>query len=289
MGLSFSKGTPPSSYPETLPAYLEKLNDKLSTVVIERILSESDVEIVVPVMARSFTLTPERWYDWAIGPDFALGTGDDHDEKRVHFVECSMRWVFYTCIFYGVILVAKDRTTGNILGVVCALPPENNYTADNTSLLRFHMMKIIMKMNGSHIEILSNDALRRTELMDETMHRMHETAVAATCGSNGGKEQQPWYVQVLAISQKAQGTGCGTMLLQAIHHLADHDKVDTILETSGEANIGFFCRPKLGYTKVGPEVSSADLSNTNGSDDPVITAQSLVRHPIIAVAAEDEN
>jgi hypothetical protein len=69
--------------------------------------------------------------------------------------------------------------------------------------------------------------------------------------------------------------------------LADHDKVDTILETSGEANIGFYCRPKLGYTKCGPEVSSADQPNNNGSD-PVLTAQSLVRHPIpiIAVAAQ---
>jgi ribosomal protein S18 acetylase RimI-like enzyme len=289
MGLSFSKATPPSSYPETLPAYLEKLNDKSSTVVIERILSESDVKTVVPVMAQSFALTPERGHDWAIGPDFALGTGDDHDEKRVHFVEWYMRWVFYTCIYYGVILVAKDKTTGSILGVVCTLPPENGYAADNTSFLRFHMIKIMMKMKGPPPEILGKEALQRMEVVGEMIHRMNESAVAAARDSNGGKEQQPWYIYVLATSPKAQGTGCGTMLLQAIHHLADHDKVDTILETSGEANIGFYCRPKLGYTKVGPEFSSADRSNSNGSDDPVITAQSLVRHPIIAVVAEDEN
>lgn len=282
MGLSCSK---PSSYPETLPAYLEKLNDKSSTVVIERILSESDVEIVVPVMAQSFALSPEAFNDWAIGPDFALGTSDDNDEKRVHFVEWYMRWVFYTCIYYGVILVAKDKTTGSILGVVNTLLPENNYAADHTSF-RFHNIKIMMKMKSNPPEILGKEALHRMEVMGKMMHRMHEGAVAASCGSNGGKEQQPWYIYVLATSPKAQGTGCGTMLLQAIHHLADHDKVDTILETSGEANIGFYCRPKLGYTKVGPEFSSADESNT--TDDPVITAQSLVRHPIIAVAAVDE-
>jgi ribosomal protein S18 acetylase RimI-like enzyme len=291
MGLLFSKATPPSSYPEMLPAYLEKLkeecnNNNNADVVIEQILSESEVDAVVPIMAQSFALTPERWHDWAIGPDFALGGGDDHDEKRVHFVEWYMRWVFYTCINYGVVLVAKEnKPNGNILGVVCTLPPEKNYAANTTSLLRFHMMKIMMKMKGPPPETLGKDALRRMDFMGEIQHHMHDNAVDS-CSNAVSKEHQPWYVYVLATSPKAQGTGCGTMLLQAIHYLADHDKVDTILETSGEANIGFYCRPKLGYTKCGPEVSSADQPNNNGSD-PVLTAQSLVRHPIpvIAVAA----
>jgi len=242
-------------------------------------------------MARSFALTPELSFDWIIGSDFSLageGEGDegegelvDHSEKRVEFVEWAMRWTFHTCLEYGVILVAKNKTTGNILGVICTLPPENNFAADTTSLLRFHVWKIGMKMKSSPPDILGKDALRRFEFMGKMQTFMHMQAAAAC-------DKKPWYIFVVATSLEAQGTGCGTMLLQAIHHLADQDKADTILETAGAANIGFYCRPALGYQLCGPEVSSADrLLNKNGSDDdPVFKAQSLVRHPIIATEEE---
>lgn len=339
-----------SSYEDYLSEYLQKLNASSSSsssekFIIERIVSERDADSVVPIMAKSFALGPCPMHDWAIGPEFSLSVKkqdntkdanentngeisnintdtNENEKNRVEFVAWYMKWVFYTCINYGIVLVARekrkekkndeidDNDTTAIRSVVCALPPEYNYVLDCTSMWKIHVLKLIVKMmkdsGGGPPANIGTEPQRRMDLMGEMMAVTHKHAI-----ENLNSNKLPWYIFVIATDptitttttttttstmiddtdnntntdgqqrqHKHQGKGYATALLNVIHALADYDHVDTLLETNGDKNIQFYCRPQLGYTKLGTGYKSSDLPTyKSNNNDKILIAQSLVRHP----------
>jgi len=269
-----------SSYPQRLPEYLQKQQRSSSPVFLERLEKNADAESideVSDVLARSFAGNHERsgegMFNWAIGPDFPI---DDptNEAKRVEFVRFYMKWNVLTCLEYGVVLVAREGSgNGRVLGAICSTPPGRSYVCTTTSMLRWHMIKIAFKMRGPPSEVLGKDPLKRMEEMGELMAKMHGPTEAASIASNN-KSTPPWYVAVLGIDSNAQGKGCGTTLLGAIHYLADCDAADTILEYTGEKKRVFYCE-KMGYKRFGEEFLVSDPKKEK--DDLAINASAAIR------------
>jgi len=252
-----------SSYPQRLPEYLEKQQRSSSPVFLERLGKNADAETideVTAVLARSFAGNPERagegMFQWAIGPEFPI---DDPtcEAKRVEFVSFYMKWSVLTCLEYGIVLVARDGSQkGKVLGAICSTPPGRSYVCNTSSMLRWHMIKIAFRMRGPPSEVLGKEPLEKMVEMGELMAKMHGPAEAASiAASDNGRP--PWYVAVLGIDSDAQGKGCGTALLDAIHYLADCDAADTMLEYTGEKKRVFYCE-KMGYKNFGEEFLISD-------------------------------
>mmetsp|Transcript_12997 Transcript_12997/g.30665 ORF Transcript_12997/g.30665 Transcript_12997/m.30665 type:complete len:294 (-) Transcript_12997:336-1217(-) len=284
MGICNSK-TQSSSFPQHISEYIRLQHQSSSPVVLVRLEhnNEAAMDEVVAVMTRSFAgrhgLRPaEAMYDWAIGPEFPL---DDPSckNKRLEFTGYYIRWCVVACLAYGIVLVAKDRSgsgNGRVVGAVCALTPENGYVCDFTDFLRPHMWRILSKMRWKPPpDILGPEPTRRFEIFGSTMKPVHDAAWRASRASNADGKP-PWYVFALGTDVDAQGKGYGSALLAAIHHLADRDGADTMLEYSGEVKRRFYCG-KHGYEDFGEEVLLSDPKRDRNGYDRTVPGIAAIR------------
>lgn len=276
-----------SSYPQRLPEYLQRQQQQQrssssSPVYLERLEKNADaksIDEVAAVLARSFAGNHERsgedTFNWVIGPDFPI---DDPtcEAKRIEFVTFFMKWSVLTCLEYGVVLVAKDGSlgSGRVLGAICSTPPGRSYVCITTSMFRWHMIKIAFRMGGPPSGVLGKEPFKRMEKMGEFMVKLHGPAETASIAANTNGTP-PWYVAVLGIDVDAQGKGCGTALLDAIHYLADCDGADTMLEYTGEKKRVFYCK-KMGYENFGEVHLISDPNKEK--DDLAINAWVAIRN-----------
>ena len=259
---------PPSSFPESLPEYLQKQQQQSSAAVfLERLPIDADdalIDEVSAVITRSFAgnhkTTGEAMFDWAIGPDFPR---DDPacEAKRIEWLGFYMKWCLLMSLEYGLVLIARERDrTGKVLGAVCSYPPGN---ADKALTFGWHMIKIGYRMRRGPSEVLGKEPNKRVETTGVVMNQLHNPAEAASTASNPSGTP-PWYIHILATDIAAQGKGCGSALLRCIHYLADRDAADTMLEYSGTRKEGYYCG-KHGYENFGEKVTLPDPLACSGT------------------------
>lgn len=278
----------PSSFPERLPGYLQKQQQQSSSpIVLERLVDDKTntamIDEVVDVLARSFAgrhgVRPgEATYDFVIGPEYPL-SDPKCEPARIEFFRYLQKWAVVTCLEYGVVLIARERTdgkdaaaTGRILGAVCALPPEHGYASDVTHAIpRPHFFRILSRMGWKPPPQNVEGGVRRMEVIGKVVNKSHAAANAFSASRNGAVPA--WYVFVLGTDVDAQGKGCGTALLEAIHYLADSDGVDTMLEYSEERKRVFYCE-KMGYENFGDEII---LRDPKDNKVPAVVGMAAIR------------
>lgn len=221
--------------------------------------------------------------DWVIGPRFPF-SDPSCEAKRVEFQRFLSKYCLVACLLYGIVLVAKERRAdGKILSVVCALPPGKSYIVDGTKILPLHPFRIRRRLVGTRApdaKVFGKDTFKRMGFLRVKLQMIHDPAEAASAASNA-EGTPPWYVFLLRTDVDAQGKGCGTAPLDAIHYLADSDGTDTMLEYSWKKKQRFYCQ-KMGYQDFGDEILLKDpKKNKNGYDRvvPLIAAIRSKRQP----------
>jgi len=285
---------PASSYPERLSEYLQKQQQQQqqeqssssssSPLFLEHLeiddADDATIDEVTAVMGRSFAGNPERpgegVTNWCIGPDFPV-EDPACEAKRVEFVSFLMRFNLLTCLEYGVVLLARDRNRdGKVLGAVFSYPPGTSHVVTDTRMLRWPVIKIAFRMRKKLKPPgdLGKEPWERMAPVADFIVRVHDPAKASTIASSD-KGTPPWYVFCLGTDVDAQGKGVGTALLDAIHHLADCDATDTMLEYNGEKKRGFYCG-KMGYKDFGEQVLVSDPKKEK--DDLAVKMTAAIRY-----------
>lgn len=254
-----------------LPPFVKQNDEKGLTLVG---ITDTDMDEALSVIVASFSgsesTAPEPGLDWALGPLFKQKWDD---ENRLEFFRYFQKWCMTVAVNYGMLLGVRSKE-GHLLAVVVLLPPGNAYAADTTcpqACCSSAFCSAVARMGNTPIhektEVFGPDAEKRMDMICAAMKQSRTENVP----------EDHWYVYTMAVSPQAQGKGCCRFALDAVSALADLDKVDCYLETTGERNIAVYER--LGYKHAGEyELRLPVSEDTNLKDDSGnITLTTMVR------------
>lgn len=219
-----------------LGADLPCQSKRLDTVLVQ--LAPAHTKEAVKVASDAFLHTPELILDFICGPDNAAAGGPDAGVRRREITEYLMEWVFALCVHEGRCFGIRDAT-GALRCVAFCMPPGAVEGGEVETPAR--VARNIARTGGTSHPLTTPEgdarygplSRARTEVVFD--HMLKELHARVAPGRH-------WYLFVLGVSPEAQGSGYGSVMLDALLDMAHRDSVPVYLETAGEANRDYYKR-----------------------------------------------
>jgi len=210
------------------------------------LLGMKDEKEAVRVLTNSFNGTAdsdaEPIFDWVLGPE--LRGKHDHP-LRIAFFRYYMRFIFLSCVKYGLVIGVRDTSTSELMACCGVLPPGRRHITDASNLLSPTMLSLFVAVGALPPDMIQHKAF--PPHVTERVNAMAKAGMAGLedCASQVGGKEGHFYVYAMATAPEAQGKGCTRTALEIVAAFADATGYPCALDSGSEKNTCVYQR--LGY------------------------------------------